>query len=273
MKSFRNTCILLLLLASSGTASCLFAAPGNLHPNPNAPAGSPLPPGTDSSIAAGVYALRDSVYMNEDIGLIEKKADSLAGKLSTQAQPSLGSMDRLLLLARVEFLAGRAFNEAGVKQKAIERFEAAYKYANACLAEAEQAPSFMALIKPLSELCLLKSMGFLISNGPLISKYAKQILSIEPGHPGATIVLAASKAYPPGIFGGNPSQAITMLETLIAFHPEGFEKDELFDIRTCMGTAYSKLGKKASAAQWFGAALELYPENLYAREQFAKVKE
>ncbi len=159
-----------------------------------------------------------------------------------------------------------------MKEKAIERFEAAYSYAKACMAETESPSSIMVLVKPLSELCLLKGLGFLVSNGPLISKYAEKILSIEPGHSGAVIVLASSKAYPPGIFGGNPSQAIAMLEALIASHPEGFEKDELFDIRTCMATALSKQGDKANAALWFRAALELYSANRYAREELAKVE-
>jgi len=210
--------------------------------------------------------------MNEDLGLVEKMVDSLVAKLSLQAQPGLRSLDRLLLLARVEFLAGRALNEAGIKDQAIKRFEAAFGYAQACMAEAETPPSIMALVKPLSELCLLKGLGFLLSNGPLISKYAEKILSIEPGHPGAVIVLASSKAYPPGIFGGNPGQAIAMLETLLDSHPVGFEKDELFDIRTCMATAFSKQGNMADATLWFRAALELYPNNRYAREELAKVE-
>ncbi len=257
--------ILLYLALQSGT-SCLFALPdmGTLLQSENAPAGRAPPATTDPAISSAIYSLRDSVYMNEEPESIKAQAALIVRTLDSLSAQTLEESGRFLLLARTEFLAGRAFNEAGLKKEAILNFESAVEHARASMASGEHVPGIMALIRPLSELCLLKGMGFLLSNGPLIPRYTQQILEMEPGHRAATIIYASSKAYPPGIFGGNPKEAIAVLEKLIADHPEGFEKDELFDLRACFGTAYAKLGDKTNAALWFKAALELYPNNSYA---------
>lgn len=258
--------------ASSGAApaseSALAASVGALAPSSNAPAGKPLPPDTDPRFIAALYNLRDAVYMSEDPADVEKAAGELSE--AAKAQP-LDEANSNLVLSRIEYLAGRSWNEGGDKKKAIPRFETAVEYARASMKSGEHPGGLMALTKPLSELCLLKGMGFLVANGPQISRNARKILAMEPGHPGAMIVLASAKAYPPPIFGGNPKEAIEEMTALIGARSGGFEKDDLFDIRMCMGTASSKLGRKEDARLWFEAALALYPSNAYARGELAKV--
>ena len=260
-------------LAFLGGASSISALPdpGKVLQAQNSPAGKPLPAGTDQSLIAAFYSLRDSVYMNESPELIEDRAERLIKSLESPSALALPELDRLLLISRAEFLAARAFNEAGLKEKAIPRFETAVDLAKKSLSSGEHIPGLMALVRPLSELCLLKGMGFLLSNGPQVPRYTRQILDLDPSHRAAAITLASSKAYPPGIFGGNPKEAISLLEKLLSEHPEGFEKDELFDLRACFGTAYSKLGEKSKAAFWFRAALELFPGNRYARSELERL--
>lgn len=264
---------ILFHLALLGGTSPIFALPdtGKLLKAEDSPAGRPLPAATDPRLVAALYSLRDSVYMNENAELIEDEAEGLVKTVESSSAASLEAIDRLLLASRAEFLAGRALNEAGLKEKAIARFDAAVELAKKSLVPGDHIPGLMALIRPLSELCLLKGMGFLLSNGPLVPRYTRQILDLDPRHRAATITLASSKAYPPGIFGGNPKEAISLLEKLLSEHPEGFEKDELFDLRACFGTAYAKLGDKAKAAFWFRAALEIYPGNRYARKELERL--
>ena len=273
MKPSKKILFTLLYLALLGGASSVLALPdtGSLLTAENCPAGRPLPADTDPKLIASLYSLRDSVYMNEAPELIESRAAAIIKTLESPSTSFPEEIDRLLLLSRVEFLTGRAFNEAGLKEKAIPRFEAAVEYAKKAMAAGEHTPGIMARIRSLSELCLLKGMGFLLSNGPLIPRYTRQILDKEPSHRAAAILFASSKAYPSGIFGGNPKEAIAVLEKLVAEHPEGFEKDELFDLRACFGTAYAKLGDKAKAALWFRAALELYPGNRYAGSELERI--
>lgn len=241
-----------------------------------AAAGNAEAQGTDATqaLAAGMDALRDAMYMSAAPETVESEAGRLAAALRSAGLPET---ERALALARAEYYAARSWKEADNKAKAIPHYEEAIVQARAALAAGETAARIIALMKPLSELCLLKDMAFLVANGPKIGQYAKRALALEPGNPAALIAIAASKAYPPAIFGGNPKQALAEMEALLARQSgavrepgAGLAKDELFDLRMCAGTACEKLGRKAEAAAWFRQALELYPGNAYAREQLKK---
>lgn len=239
-----------------------------------------LPPAFASELAA----LRDGVYNTADPQEILKKGLLLLANLPPR--------ETELAASRIEYFIARSFKDHGDKKNAVIHFEAALEYAKKSMPESsssgalnsplgvpppgapsgETAEGLMALTRALSELCLLKDMAFLISNGPKISQYTKKILALDPHHVGALITTAAAKAYPPPLFGGNPKQAIIELTSLIKSRPEGFTRDDLFDIRVCMGTAAERLGQKADAIYWFSKALELYPTNNYAREELEKLK-
>lgn len=217
--------------------------------------------GSDPGVAALLDALRDAVYDSRPTAEVETLALNIA---NAARAPALDATGRLVSLAQMEYYVARSWNESGDKKKAIPHFEAAVEYARLSMESGEHPAGLMALTKPLSELCLLKDMGFLIANGPKISQNAKKILAMEPGHAGATITLSAAKAYPPAIFGGKPREAIEELSAYLAANGSSLAKDELFDIRMCIGTAAAKLGRKAEARAWFTAALELYPHNVQA---------
>ena len=225
-------------------------------PDPNAAARSAL-----DSVAASLAALRNAVYDSQPPDEVETIARSLT---KVAQSPALDVIDRTLNLSQMEYFVARSWNESGDKKKAIPHFEAAIEHARISMESGEHPAGLMALTKPLSELCLLKDMGFLIANGPKISQNAKKILAMEPGHAGATIILSAAKAYPPAIFGGRPKEAIAELSAYLAAQGSRLAKDELFDVRMCLGTAAAKLNRKAEARAWFTAALDLYPRNAQA---------
>jgi tetratricopeptide (TPR) repeat protein len=226
------------------------------------------------ALAANMDSLRDAMYMSAAPETVESEAARLAAALRAASLPE---PERALALARAEYYAARSWKEVDKKAKAIPHYEEAIVQARAALAAGETAARIIALMKPLSELCLLKDMAFLVANGPKVGQYAKRALALEPGYPAALIAIAASKAYPPAIFGGNPKEGLAEMEALLARQSGAvpgdgarLAKDELFDLRMCAGTACEKLGRKTEAAAWFRQALELYPGNAYAREQLRK---
>lgn len=265
----------LALAFALAAGSAAAQAPGPISPGPAQPSPaqpSQLPP----VLAAGLDALRDAMYMSEAPETVQREAERLAAAIGAAPLPE---PERALALARVEYYAAQSWKEAENKAKAIPRYEAAIAQARAALAAGETAARLVALMKPLSELCLLKDMAFLVTNGPKVNQYARRALALEPGCPAAAITIASSKAYPPAIFGGNPKEAIAEMEALLAASANniarangaGLAKDDLFDLRMCVATAQEKLGRKAEAADWYRLALELYPGNAYARAQLGKV--
>jgi len=239
-------------------------------------AGEGAPNGAAGSATGGAYGdttsgqlrrLRDLVYNNA----APDEVSRLAATLIKMAQGLSSPAERLVTQSKIEYLSGRSWQEHGDNKKAIEYFEAALKHAEQAGDITQTAEALFAGTKALSQLVLLKGMPYLLANGPKISPNAKKVLAMEPGHPGAQIMLASSKAYPPAAFGGAPKEAIKQMQDLLKSHQNGFEKDILFDIRTCLGTAYSKLGDTVSASFWFRKALGLYPRNDYAKTELEKL--
>lgn len=239
-----------------------------------APAGPPIdvpfPPGTSAAFIAGIRELRDSVYDFQSTQTVDKLSTALNKAVSEQP---FNPITAALVRSRIADLTGRSWNEHGDKQKAIAQFELAWEQAKIALAAGETPLSLMASVRAISSLCMVKDIGFVIAYGPKISPYAQKTLDLEPGNSSAAITLAAAKAYPPAVFGGNPKKAIAEMAELIRRRPGGFEKNELFDLRACVGTAYVKLGDTAQASAWFDAALELYPGNQYIRDEKGKLSQ
>jgi tetratricopeptide (TPR) repeat protein len=228
-----------------------------------------LPPGTDPRLTTSLRALRDAAYNYSPPADVERMYAAISKMVLSQP---FTDIERNLVISRMEFLVAKSLNDSGDRKKAIPHFEAALEAGQRSMALGEHTPGLMAVTKAISELCIIKDMAFLVANGPKISQNARKILAMEPGHTGAILTLAAAKAYPPAIFGGNPKEAIAELIALLAAKSGSFEKDELFDVRVCIATASSKLDKKEEARFWFTAALELYPHNAYALRELEKVQ-
>ena len=224
------------------------------------------------AVSAALDALRDAVY--DDIP--NARVQELAGAVRNFAEygaiqngaTNLGSLDKEFILSRIDYFLGLSCSEAGDRKKAIPLFESALAHARA--SGEDTAPALLAAALALSQLCSLKDIIFLISNGPKVLQYAQKILDTEQNNPAAALIQAQAKAYAPGIFGGDPAKALVQLDGISAAHPEGLEKDALFDLRVCRGTSLEKLGRKEEARTWYRAALELYPGNLYAQDCLAK---
>jgi tetratricopeptide (TPR) repeat protein len=227
-----------------------------------------LPSGFDSGFLSDFYAFRDAAYNDQTPANVQIMADAL---LATTSLASLPSDPRNLLVSRIEFLAGRAWQDGGDKKRAISRFEAARTASKKTGDKVMAAAIIMADTLALSELCLLKDFVFLLANGPSISPNAKKALELNPDNIRARITLASAKAYPPVIWGGDYKAAIVDMLNLIGAHGAGFEKDDLFDIRVCIATAWANLKDKSEARFWFSRALDLFPGNKYANEEMGKL--
>jgi tetratricopeptide (TPR) repeat protein len=225
------------------------------------------------SAAAALVALRDAVYDDLPCARAQELADAARAvamsDLAANRASGLGSPDAELYLSRIDYYLGRSYNEAGDKKKALPLFESALAHARA--SGEDRAVSLLVAAQALSQLCSLKDVVFLVSNGPKVLQYAKKILDTEQNNAGATLIQAQAKAYAPGIFGGDPAKALVQLDAMAAAHPEGLDKETLFDLQVCRGTALEKLGRKEEAKSSFRSALGLYPGNLYAQDCLAKV--
>jgi len=243
--------------------------PGTLAKTQDILPGVPFPSALSQSAVQAFLVLRDSVYN----GAAPESADAQAGSLlKSIGGQQLPAYDRALLEARIAYLAGRSWNDHKNKKKAVPWFEQAIDAAYSMIALSGETPTaLVALAEPLGELSILKDLGFLISNGPKVGQYANKALETEPKNIKAWLLKASALAYPPTIWGGNYKKALETYAAVLPMAEQGLPKDALFDIRVGIATAYANLKLSEHAAWWFGAALELYPQNPYATNELEKL--
>jgi tetratricopeptide (TPR) repeat protein len=242
---------------------------GALAKNQDILPGVPFPPAMSQSAVQAFFELRDSVYSGVAPESVDAQATSLLKSIGGQ---QLSENDRALLEARIAYLAGRSWNDHKNKKKAAPWFERAVDAAHTMIAlDGETPTALVALAEPLGELSLLKDLGFLVSNGPKVGQYANKALESEPRNIKAWLLKASALAYPPPIWGGNYKKALETYAAILPMAETGLPKDVLFDIRVGIATAYANLKLSEHAAWWFKAALELYPQNPYAKSELEKL--
>jgi tetratricopeptide (TPR) repeat protein len=212
--------------------------------------------------------LRDAVYNNDtSIGTINLYY--LQAREAVRSS-DLDGQEKHYWLSRVAYLMGRAEQYLEHKDKAYEYYETALDDIEAALETGAFSEGYRMKSEIISQMCLVKKVGFIIANGPKVGKFAEKALELDPRNGKAIIIQASAKVYPPPIYGGNPEKGIKMMKK--ASGMPDIEKDDRFNIYSGIGVCYKKMDQPEKAARWLEKALELYPQNEYANEQYEQVK-
>lgn len=115
----------------------------------------------------------------------------------------------------------------------------------------------------LSDLCLVGSIGFVLINGPRLLSYVNAVLKEAPQHPQTLLQHICSKAYPPGIYGGDPKEALEYLNRL---EPQfdSLAEGEQFDFLCAKAFASGRIGRYDDGTDAINRALLIFPTNCYA---------
>ena len=255
--------------ASRSTAAVVLAALAALLAPSHSASQGVSPEETQAEAVRREYEiLRDAMYNSEPLQTLELLYGQALDSLN---QAELPPRTKALWGSRIEFLVARGYQAAGEKPKAASHYEEGI----ACLERVPECKFFSEGWRMKSEhigqLCLVKGLGFLLANGRKVVGYAAQAMELDPKNAGAQIIVAASKVYPPLIFGGNPRTGIELMQKALAMGTAA--QDDLFNIYSGIGMAFSKLRKTEEARGWFVKALELYPGNAFVRSELEKVGE
>ncbi|MHB0854585.1 MAG: hypothetical protein ACYC1H_05260 [Rectinema subterraneum] len=255
----------------SSVGNFQFPSAGALSPKQELLPGVAFPQELSADAIKAFLGLRDDVYNNVLPETIDAMAASL---LKIVAGAPLSPADRALMTARIAYLAGRSWNDHKNKKQAVPWFEQAVSAARSVIDISGETPtSLIVLAEPLGELSILKDLGFLLANGPKIGQHASKALESDPHNIKALLLKASALAYPPPIWGGNYKKALEAYAAILPITEPGLPRDVLFDLRVGIATAYANLKLSEHAAWWFRAALELYPENNYAKSELEKLSQ
>jgi tetratricopeptide (TPR) repeat protein len=224
--------------------------------------------GDPASVRQGYTALRDAVYNSETLISIEASYQDAVGRLDTVSLPEA---ERKLWRSRIEYMVARGYQANEDKTRSVTHYESGLSSLDALAPDQISSESWRMTSECISQLCLLKKVGWVVVNGPKVATYAEKALALNPKNAAAQVIIAAARIYPPAMFGGNPKRGIELMKEALSLGTA--EKDDLFNIYSGIGLAYGKLKDTAEARRWLEMALELYPRNSYARTEYGKLSE
>jgi tetratricopeptide (TPR) repeat protein len=206
--------------------------------------------------------LREAIY-DQILGADE--VDALALNVKRTAEAELSGAELLVMLSRIEYCVGRAYQFEEQNKRAIPYYERGMALAEKALAENSSAGAYEMLAKNISQLCMLKPVTWTMANGLKVEQNAKKALVLNSRDGTSQFQIAARWVYGPGIF-GDPARGIREMKAIL----EGgydLQKDDIFNITSAIGYGYLRLKKKADARPWLEDAARVYPDNKYIKEQ------
>lgn len=214
----------------------------------------------------GYEALRDAVYNSEALARIEASYRDAVERLAAAGLPET---DREVWRSRIEYMVARGYQALENKGASVAHYESGLAALEVLKPDRVSSESWRMTSECISQLCLLKGMGYLVANGPKVSTYAEKALELNPRNAAARVIIAAGKVYPPAMFGGNPKRGIELMKEALALGTA--ERDDLFNIYLGIGLANGKLKDTTEARRWIAMALELYPGSVYAKTEYEKL--
>jgi tetratricopeptide (TPR) repeat protein len=225
-------------------------------------------PGIPNEFDRRYALLRDSIYdQSHSIEHVRTLYEEVLGAVS---EAQLPEKKRYYWFARVEYLMGRAEQNEERNKRAAEHYQKSVQHIESSLEYGEYSEGYRMLSDSVGQLCMVEGIGYMLSNGLNVKRYARKALELNPRNGKAHIIIGSSYIYPPPLYGGNPSKGIEVMH--YASTMPDIEKDDLFNIYSGIGIGYGKLDDRPKSAYWLEKALELYPNNMYVSEEYDKLR-
>ncbi len=256
-----------------------------------------------AEIKKKVVFFRDAVYLQEESDrVLYDRYQDLNREIESAGIPKA---DLLFFSAETEYYMGRAFQSFddidtvinhykdtregkffslkkyySKRKETLRHYEKSRAFLDEYLKISEDSRGNRLYGEVLGQMILLNNFGFLLKNGPQIPKYTERALELDPENIKARIMEAGEKIYSPRLFGGNPQRGIDMFLALLdgrggndagtygrseSSNDHSPDREDLFNIYSGIGYAYTALENNDDALLWFKKALRVYPGNVFAR--------
>lgn len=131
------------------------------------------------------------------------------------------------------------------------------------LSEKDMEPELLALKADIiSQLCLLKSLGYTMVKGPKVKKLARRVLQKDSGNIRAQMLIASARIYPPGVYGGDAKEGIEILDSIQS--GDHLSEEERYNISLGYAYCYARLNNQSKSEEYLGEALSIFPSNVFA---------
>lgn len=216
-------------------------------------------------------SLRDRMYNGDEPAfLVPTYEAGLREAAAAARRGDLAAYEEAYWTALLEYMMARAWHAAGNNDRAGEHYDRALAAVEQSLGLRRSSEGLRLQSETISQLCLVRGLGYTILNGPRVAPLANEALELNPDNGKAIVILASARVYPPAIFGGNPREGIRLMEE--ALTKPDIETDDRFNIYSGIGIAYDKLGDRARALRYLERARAIYPGNGFVRTELERIR-
>jgi hypothetical protein len=183
---------------------------------------------------AWYVSLWDAVYaQNLTIEAVEALyREALAG-----AESGFTGQAKYLMIARCEYLMGRAYQDGENKKDAGVHYDKGTVLAEAAQQLGETSEGWLVLAQNIAQNCSVKPVPWAMANGLRVERYSKNALALNPRNVPALYMIAARYAFAPRPFGNYP-KGVQLLREILNANEAIMKKDELFNVYSGIGYAY-----------------------------------
>jgi tetratricopeptide (TPR) repeat protein len=203
--------------------------------------------------------LLDAVYGNAgNADYIE----GLGGWTEELATRNLNGTEMFNMLSYCEFLIAKAYIAEKKDDQAERHFQLGLDYAASSVKNNPTAEGYRMMAENISQLCAIKSVGWVIVNGLKVEQYAKKGLEYDKRNAACGYLIAARWIYAPAPF-HNINKGIKEMNDILSGSYD-LQKEDYFNIYYSIAYAYNRNKKTDEAKSWLEKALDIYPENIDA---------
>lgn len=215
------------------------------------------------------YTFRDNM-LNSD-GMTAQEFEDEYLEVIQDIMDTKSGLEREVLLARCDYVLGRAYRYLSMEKKAMECFDRAIDTCKDILKREEMVEAYVVYADAVSQNCSIKPKTYAMTQGSKIKSMAKKALKLDPTNGTARYLENSQNIFTPAPF-NNYEEGMEVLNTLLDTDQYRMDNFDRYSALSARAYGYLQQGMNEDALYWYNKALEIYPKNVAVLEILPTIK-
>lgn len=215
------------------------------------------------------YNFRDNMYNSYGKSALEFESEYKI--VIEEINATKNGNEKEVLIARCDYVLGRAYRYLGLNEKASKCFERAIDTCKSILKNTEMTEAYVVYADSISQNCSIKPKTYAMTQGPKIKTMAKKALELDPKYGAAMYLYNSQNIFTPPPF-CDYEEGMKNLNKLLDSENFRMDKSDYYNAITARGYGFLQQGNKTEAEYWYKKALEIYPNNIATLETLKEIQ-
>lgn len=172
--------------------------------------------------------------------------------------------------AKIAIIQGQIYHELGEKEKSIEQLEKSLEFARESISISERSDTWRIMSEASSLIMLQKGMIYILANFSNAQEQANIALEIDKNNSRASLVIARFLCSAPAIAGGNLSEGIAIMDSLLL--KDDLSELDRFLILKSLSEILFEEKRWNEAERYCREAIGIFPGNQYCRDLLTELQ-